>query len=108
MRAEREPADRVSGLLELIRRTIRPSRRRRFDAAVLSSPSENYAYLAGPITELDFAQMDTGHGGQLLDALAHLARFRALIAQMESSALAEGESRDLIRYVKDEVESKNA
>lgn len=80
----------------------------RFDADVLPSPSENYAYMTGPIAELDFAQMDTGHGGQLFDAPAHLARFRALIAQMESSALPEGESRDLIRSIKDEVESKHA
>ncbi|MFJ8476137.1 helix-turn-helix domain-containing protein [Kitasatospora sp. NPDC094011] len=78
-----------------------------FGASVVPSPSENFTYATGPITELDAAQMDTGHGGQLFETPAHLARFRALITQMESSALSEGDSRDLIRSLKDELESKH-
>nr|BFD89543.1 helix-turn-helix transcriptional regulator [Kitasatospora sp. Xyl93] len=78
-----------------------------FDANVVPSPSENFTYAAGPITELDTAQMDTGHGGQLFETPAHLSRFRALIAQMESSALSERESRDLIRSLEDELERKH-
>lgn len=78
-----------------------------FGASVVPSPSENFTYAAGPITELDTAQMDTGHGGQLFEAPAHLARFRALIAQMDSSALPEGESRDFIRSIKDGIGKKH-
>jgi transcriptional regulator with XRE-family HTH domain len=78
-----------------------------FSAGVVPSPSENFTYAEGPIPELDTAQMDTGHGIQLFDAPAHLARFRALISQMESTALSEEDSRDLIRSVKEEMEYKH-
>ncbi|MFE9424590.1 helix-turn-helix domain-containing protein [Kitasatospora sp. NPDC006697] len=79
-----------------------------FDSDALPSPSENFTYMAGPISELDFAQMDTGHGGQVFDAPAHLARFRAIIARLGSSALPERESRELIRSIKGKVEDKHA
>ncbi|MFF4378052.1 helix-turn-helix domain-containing protein [Kitasatospora sp. NPDC001547] len=78
-----------------------------FSAGVVPSPSENFTYAAGPITELDSAEMDTGHGIRLFDAPAHLARFRALIAQMDSTALSEEASRDLIRSVKKEMEQEH-
>lgn len=78
-----------------------------FTASVSPSPSENFTYAEGPIAELDSAQMDTGHGIRLFDSPAHLARFRALLAQMESSALSEEKSRDLIRSIKEEVGSKH-
>lgn len=76
-----------------------------FGVNAVPSPSENFTYATGPVTELDAAQMDTGHGGQLFDSPAHLARFRALIARMESTAFSEEESRDFIRSIKEEVES---
>lgn len=78
-----------------------------FSAGVVPSPSENFTFVEGPIPELDTAQMDTGHGIHLFDAPAHLARFRALISQMEATALPEAESRDLIRSVKEEMEDKH-
>ncbi|MEU1287479.1 helix-turn-helix transcriptional regulator [Kitasatospora sp. NPDC005856] len=78
-----------------------------FSAGVVPSPSENFTYAAGPITELDSAEMDTGHGIRLFDAPAYLARFRALIAQMASTALSEEASRDLIRSVKKEMEQEH-
>ncbi|MFJ9448471.1 helix-turn-helix domain-containing protein [Kitasatospora sp. NPDC101235] len=79
----------------------------RFSAGVVPSPSENFTYAEGPIPELDTAQMDTGHGIHLFDAPAHLARFRALVSQMDSTALSEEDSRELIRSVKEEMEHKH-
>ncbi|WP_229912811.1 helix-turn-helix domain-containing protein [Kitasatospora herbaricolor] len=78
-----------------------------FDANAVPSPSENFTYAEGPVTELDAAQMDTGHGIQLFDSPAHLARFRALIDQMKSTALDEDESRHFMRSIKEEMENKH-
>ncbi|MFJ3787943.1 helix-turn-helix domain-containing protein [Kitasatospora sp. NPDC090091] len=78
-----------------------------FGAESVPSPSENFTYAQGPITELDAAQMDTGHGGQLFDTPAHLARFRALLAQMDATALSEEKSRDLIQSIKEETETNH-
>ncbi|MFF2040176.1 helix-turn-helix domain-containing protein [Kitasatospora sp. NPDC058170] len=78
-----------------------------FHADAIPSPSENFTYAEGPVTELDAAQMDTGHGIQLFDAPAHLARFRVLLARMESTAFSEEKSRDLIQLIKKEMESKH-
>ncbi|MFD8708684.1 helix-turn-helix domain-containing protein [Kitasatospora sp. NPDC059648] len=78
-----------------------------FSAGVVPSPSENFTYAEGPIPELDTAQMDTGHGIHLFDAPAHLARFRALITQMDSTALPEEDSRELIRSVMKEMEHQD-
>lgn len=78
-----------------------------FSAGVVPSPSENFTYAEGPITELDSAEMDTGHGIRLFDAPAHLARFRALIAQMDSTALSEEASREMIRSVKKEMDQEH-
>ncbi|WP_101380619.1 helix-turn-helix transcriptional regulator [Kitasatospora sp. GP30] len=78
-----------------------------FSAGVVPSPSENFTLAAGPIPELDTAQMDTGHGNQYFDAPAHLARFRALVSQMNGTALSEDDARELIRSVKEQMEHKN-
>lgn len=78
-----------------------------FRVDAVPSPSENFTYAEGPVTELDAAQMDTGHGIQLFDTPAHLARFRALIARMDSTALSEEKSRDLIRLIMKEMESRH-
>ncbi|MEU1286757.1 helix-turn-helix transcriptional regulator [Kitasatospora sp. NPDC005856] len=79
-----------------------------FSASFAPSPSENFTYAQGPIAELDTAQMDTGHGIRMFDAPAHLARFRALLDQMDRSALSEEMSRNLIRSIMEEVGSKDA
>ncbi|MGW3077591.1 MULTISPECIES: helix-turn-helix domain-containing protein [unclassified Kitasatospora] len=77
-----------------------------FAAGAVPSPCENFTYADGPITDLDAAQMDTGHGGQLFDSPAHLTRFRALLAMMDSTALSEEKSRDLMQSIKDEMAGK--
>ncbi|WP_323182156.1 helix-turn-helix domain-containing protein [Kitasatospora purpeofusca] len=73
----------------------------------MPSPSENFTYAAGPIPELDTVQIDTGLGCQLFDAPAHVAKFRSILTQMDSNALPEEESRDLIRSIKKETERKH-
>ncbi|MFD0397083.1 helix-turn-helix domain-containing protein [Kitasatospora sp. NPDC127121] len=78
-----------------------------FAAGAVPSACENFTYAEGPITELDAAQMDTGHGGRLFDSPAHLARFRALLASMDSTALSEEESRDFMRSIKEEMAGKH-
>ncbi|MFF1909171.1 helix-turn-helix domain-containing protein [Kitasatospora sp. NPDC058218] len=75
-----------------------------FDIAGLPSPIENFTHAAGPIPDLDTVQTDTGFGSQLLDAPAHVARFRAILAQMDSTALSVEDSRDFLRSMKKEME----
>lgn len=78
-----------------------------FAAGAVPSPCENFTYAEGPITDLDVAQMDTGHGGRLFDSSAHLARFRVLLAMMDSTALSEEKSRDFMRSIKEEMAGKH-
>lgn len=77
-----------------------------FGIGAMPSSNENITYAEGPIIELDTAQMDTGVGTRVLDAPAHLARFRSLLARFAGAALPEEESLDFIASIKKEVESK--
>ncbi|MFD7411525.1 helix-turn-helix domain-containing protein [Kitasatospora purpeofusca] len=104
------PKDLAEQLEALLAQSERPNISLRivpFGVDSVPSPSENFTYAEGPVVDLDAAQMDTGHGGQLFDAPAHLARFRALIAQMGSTALSEERSRDLIQSIMKESERKH-
>ncbi|MFE3503238.1 Scr1 family TA system antitoxin-like transcriptional regulator [Kitasatospora sp. NPDC059160] len=77
-----------------------------FDADTIPLPNENFTYAEGPVQELDTVQDDSGVGNFLFDAPAHTARFRSLLAQIDSAALTVGESRDFIRSIKKDMESK--
>ncbi|MEU8923513.1 helix-turn-helix transcriptional regulator [Kitasatospora sp. NPDC048545] len=79
-----------------------------FDVDTLPLAHENFTYAEGSIPELDTAQLDSGLGNVLFDAPAHLARFRTLIARIDSAALSEDESREFIRSMKKDTESKYA
>ncbi|MEU9043181.1 MULTISPECIES: helix-turn-helix transcriptional regulator [unclassified Kitasatospora] len=79
-----------------------------FDVETIPLPNENFTYVEGPIQELDTVQADSGVGNLLFDAPAHTARFRSLLAQIGSAALSEAESREFIRSIKKDMESKNA
>lgn len=58
------------------------------------------AYLIqGPVPQLDTVQLDQAHGVAFLDSDAELSRYRMLFDRLETSALAEPESRDLIRSI---------
>ncbi|RKT17575.1 helix-turn-helix protein [Streptomyces sp. 1114.5] len=77
-----------------------------FDVDMIPLPNENFTYLEGPVQELDTVQADSGVGNFLFDAPAHTARFRSLLAQIDSAALPVDESRDFIRSIKKDMESK--
>ncbi|MFH8464000.1 helix-turn-helix domain-containing protein [Streptomyces sp. NPDC017991] len=53
----------------------------------------------GPEPELDTVVLDTDHGCEFLDAQAQLERYRSVLDRMESRALPEAKSRDLIHRI---------
>ncbi|MDX2679211.1 helix-turn-helix domain-containing protein [Streptomyces sp. NY05-11A] len=53
----------------------------------------------GPAPQLDTVVLDTDHGCEFLDAEAQLDRYRSVLDRMESRALSEAKSRDLIHRV---------
>ncbi|TPQ20236.1 helix-turn-helix domain-containing protein [Streptomyces sporangiiformans] len=56
-------------------------------------------WAAGPVPQLDTIVLDTDHGCEFLDAEAQLDRYRSVIDRMESRALPEAKSRDLIQRI---------
>ncbi|MDQ1038318.1 transcriptional regulator with XRE-family HTH domain [Streptomyces sp. V3I8] len=53
----------------------------------------------GPTPSLDTVVLDTDHGCEFLDADAQLERYRSVLDRMESRALPEPKSRDLIQRI---------
>ncbi|MCX4233717.1 helix-turn-helix domain-containing protein [Streptomyces sp. NPDC020707] len=62
-----------------------------------SGQSINYAY--GPVPRLDTLQLDQFHGPVLLDAEAHLDKYRRLLDVVETMALPPEKSRDFIHGI---------
>ncbi|MER5467870.1 helix-turn-helix transcriptional regulator [Streptomyces sp. NPDC002685] len=62
-----------------------------------SGQSINYAY--GPVHQLDTVQLDQFHGPVLLDAEAHLDKYRRLLDVVETAALPPTKSRDFIHAI---------
>lgn len=56
-------------------------------------------YAAGDVSQLDTVVLDTDHGCEFLDAEAQLNRYHSVLDRMESRALSESESRDLIHRI---------
>ncbi|MFI0767386.1 helix-turn-helix domain-containing protein [Streptomyces sp. NPDC021218] len=56
-------------------------------------------YVIGPVSQLDTVQLDLAWGCQFVDAEAELARYRAVVHRMETTALQPRESRDFIRGI---------
>ncbi|MET9774645.1 helix-turn-helix transcriptional regulator [Streptomyces sp. NPDC006367] len=56
-------------------------------------------YATGPVPQLDTVVLDTDHGCEFLHAEAQLNRYRSVLDRMESCALSEPESRDLIHRI---------
>ncbi|MEV7936945.1 helix-turn-helix transcriptional regulator [Kitasatospora sp. NPDC088264] len=79
-----------------------------FAVATFPGASENLTFAKGPIPELDTVQMDVAQGVLFFESPADLAKHRAIFARMDSLALSEEKSRDLIRSVKKEVEDSYA
>ncbi|MEV7600515.1 helix-turn-helix transcriptional regulator [Kitasatospora sp. NPDC089797] len=104
------PAVRAEQLSALIEESETPNISVRvlpFNVDSLPSPIGNFTYAEGPIPDLNTVQTDTGFGSQLIDAPAQVARFQAIFAQMDSSALPPDESREFIRCVNEEMEDKH-
>ncbi|MCT9082098.1 Scr1 family TA system antitoxin-like transcriptional regulator [Streptomyces fulvoviolaceus] len=70
-----------------------------FDIGAFPGSGQSINYLCGPVPELDTVQLDQFHGPVLLDAEAHLEKYRRLLDIVEATALAPVKSRDLIRSV---------
>ncbi|MFJ7180862.1 DUF5753 domain-containing protein [Streptomyces massasporeus] len=60
-------------------------------------------YATGDVPQLDTVVLDTDHGCEFLDAEAQLNRYHSVVDRMESRALSETESRDLIRRIATEL-----
>ncbi|MFE7531371.1 helix-turn-helix domain-containing protein [Kitasatospora sp. NPDC057542] len=99
-------AEQLGALIEDSRQPTISVRVVPFDIGAMPSSSENFTYAEGPVPELDGAQVDSSLGIRIVDAPAHMAKFRSLLARFESGALSEEESRDFIGTIKKETESK--
>ncbi|MFF2039831.1 DUF5753 domain-containing protein [Kitasatospora sp. NPDC058170] len=77
-----------------------------FDIESLPGPSENFVYTEGPVPELDTVQIDISFGCPLFDTPSDLASYREILTRMAAVALTEEGSRDFIRSIKKEIESK--
>jgi hypothetical protein len=70
-----------------------------FGSGALPSSGHGIIYLAGEVPTLDTVQLDTDHGSVFVDAEPHLAKHRAVLDRMETCALSQEDSRDLIRRI---------
>ncbi|MGW2636357.1 helix-turn-helix domain-containing protein [Streptomyces sp. NPDC001348] len=60
-------------------------------------------YIGEAAAQLDTVQIDTPHGAEFIDAPAQLNRYRAKLERIDSAALAQDASLDLIRRVAQEL-----
>jgi transcriptional regulator with XRE-family HTH domain len=70
-----------------------------FDVGAFPGSGQSINYLCGPVPELDTVQLDQFHGPELLDAEAHLEKYRRLLDVVEATALSPEKSRDLIHSI---------
>ncbi|MCX4762919.1 helix-turn-helix domain-containing protein [Streptomyces sp. NBC_01275] len=70
-----------------------------FDVGAFPGSGQSINYLCGPVPELDTVQLDQFHGPVLLDAEAHLQKYRHLLDVVEATALSPEKSRDLIHTI---------
>ncbi|MBB5117429.1 DNA-binding protein [Streptomyces eurocidicus] len=70
-----------------------------FDGTSFPVSGHGVDYLYGPVPQLDTVQLDTGHGGDTLDAAPQLERYRLMLDRMQDIALAPAPSRDLISRI---------
>ncbi|MFF4834730.1 helix-turn-helix domain-containing protein [Streptomyces sp. NPDC001315] len=70
-----------------------------FDVGAFPGSGQSINYLCGAVPELDTVQLDQFHGPVLLDAQAHLEKYRRLLDVVETTALSPEKSRDLIHSI---------
>ncbi|MEU1792430.1 Scr1 family TA system antitoxin-like transcriptional regulator [Streptomyces sparsogenes] len=69
-----------------------------FGAGPLHGSGHPIDYFGGTVPQLDTVQLETDHGTVLLDAEAHLVRYRSVLDHLESYALKPAASRGLIHH----------
>ncbi|MEU8959484.1 helix-turn-helix transcriptional regulator [Streptomyces sp. NPDC048518] len=74
-----------------------------FDQDNFAGAGATMMYLGGPLTRLDTGLRDSPTGTAIIDAEPHLARLRALLAQVNKSSLDPAPSRDFIHHVLKEL-----
>lgn len=70
-----------------------------FSNGVFPGSGQGLDYFAGPVPQLDTAQLDQSHGTLLIDAEAQLDKYRLIMDRMEATALDPDASRDFIHGV---------
>ncbi|MFE9000991.1 helix-turn-helix domain-containing protein [Streptomyces sp. NPDC007875] len=70
-----------------------------FEAGSFPGSGQSILYATGQVPQLDTVQLDTEHGSELLDASAQLEKYRVVLDRMETVALPESRSRDLIQSI---------
>ncbi|MGW7468847.1 helix-turn-helix domain-containing protein [Streptomyces xantholiticus] len=70
-----------------------------FEAGAFPGSGQPLYYVHGPVPQLDTVQLDQAHGIVLLDAEVQLDKYRQVFARLESLALDEAASADLIHTI---------
>ncbi|MEV0282210.1 helix-turn-helix transcriptional regulator [Streptomyces sp. NPDC050610] len=70
-----------------------------FGVGALHGSGQPIVYFGGSVSQLDTVHLDTDHGNELLDAEAHLVKYRSVLDRLESYALKPAASRDLIHSI---------
>lgn len=70
-----------------------------FEAGPFHTSGQGIDYFHGTVRQLDTVQLDTDHGGELIDSPAQLERYRLVLDRMSAAALAPAKSRDFIAHL---------
>ncbi|GAA3973641.1 helix-turn-helix transcriptional regulator [Streptomyces plumbiresistens] len=70
-----------------------------FDGTSFPTTGHAVDYFHGPVPALDTVEVDTAHGGELIDAAGQLEKYRLVLDRMEAVALKPASSRDLIHHI---------
>ncbi|MFD7133762.1 helix-turn-helix domain-containing protein [Streptomyces sp. NPDC059894] len=74
-----------------------------FAAEGFAGAGYHMQYVGGVVPQLDTVQIDTTHGAEFIDAAARLNRYRARFGSIDSAALPQDASLDLIRRIAQEL-----
>lgn len=70
-----------------------------FDGTAFPTTGHAVDYFHGPVPTLDTVEVDTAHGGTLVDAAGQLEKYRLVLDRMESVTLEPTASLDLIHQI---------
>ncbi|HCA85241.1 MAG TPA: transcriptional regulator [Streptomyces sp.] len=96
--------------LEQLRHLLAMSERENVTVAVIPfarssfpTSAQGVDYFCGPVAQLDTVQIDTSHGGELVDSGAQVERYRLVLDRMEEVALPPDRSRDLVHRILQDI-----